>query len=116
MVEAQTVIVATGARANYLGLPSEHKYKNQGVSACAVCDGALPRFRNRPLAVVGGGDSAVEEATYLSEVRQHGLSGASPRQAAGEQDHAARALENPKIDAEVEPRGGRSAGRREATA
>jgi len=65
--EAQTVIVATGARANYLGLPSEEKYKNRGVSGCAVCDGALPRFRNKPLAVIGGGDSAVEEATYLTK-------------------------------------------------
>lgn len=65
-VEAHTVIVATGARANYLGLPSEEKFKNRGVSACAVCDGALPRFRNKPLAVVGGGDSAIEEATYLT--------------------------------------------------
>jgi len=65
-VETQTVIVATGARANYLGLPSEDRFKNRGVSACAVCDGALPRFRNKPLAVVGGGDSAVEEATYVA--------------------------------------------------
>lgn len=64
---AHTLIIATGARANYLGLPSEHAYKNRGVSACAVCDGALPRFRNKPLAVVGGGDSAVEEATYLTK-------------------------------------------------
>src|SRR6185369_10451111 len=60
-VEAESVIIATGARANYLGLPSEEAYKNRGVSACAVCDGALPRFRNKPLIVVGGGDSAVEE-------------------------------------------------------
>jgi thioredoxin reductase (NADPH) len=66
-VRARAVIVATGARANYLGLPSEERYKNQGVSACAVCDGALPRFRNKPLAVIGGGDSAVEEATYLTK-------------------------------------------------
>jgi thioredoxin reductase (NADPH) len=65
--QAQSVIIATGARANYLGLPSEDAYKNRGVSACAVCDGALPRFRNRPLVVVGGGDSAVEEASYLSK-------------------------------------------------
>ncbi len=65
--EAQTIIVATGAKANYLGLPSEDKYKNRGVSACAVCDGALPRFRSKPLMVVGGGDSAVEEADYLSK-------------------------------------------------
>jgi thioredoxin reductase (NADPH) len=65
--ETHALIVATGARANYLGLPSEEAYKNRGVSACAVCDGALPRFRNKPLIVVGGGDSAVEEATYLAK-------------------------------------------------
>ncbi len=66
-VETHTIIVATGARANYLGLPSEEEYKNKGVSACAVCDGALPIYRSKPLAVVGGGDSAVEEATYLTK-------------------------------------------------
>lgn len=65
--ETHTLIIATGARANYLGLPSEEAFKNRGVSACAVCDGALPRFRNKPLIVVGGGDSAVEEATYLTK-------------------------------------------------
>jgi thioredoxin reductase (NADPH) len=67
VVEAQCVIVATGASANWLGLPSEERFKNRGVSACAVCDGALPRFRNKPIVVVGGGDSAVEEATYLTK-------------------------------------------------
>jgi thioredoxin reductase (NADPH) len=67
VVQAKCVIVATGASANWLGLPSEEKFKNRGVSACAVCDGALPRFRNKPLVVVGGGDSAVEEATYLTK-------------------------------------------------
>lgn len=67
MTQAQALIVATGASANYLGLPSEEKFKNLGVSACAVCDGALPRFRNKPLVVVGGGDSAAEEATYLAK-------------------------------------------------
>jgi thioredoxin reductase (NADPH) len=66
-VETLAVIVATGARANYLGLPSEDRFKNNGVSACAVCDGALPRFRNKPVVVVGGGDSAVEEGTYLTK-------------------------------------------------
>ncbi len=68
-VKAHTVIIATGARANYLGLPSEEEYKNKGVSACAVCDGALPIYRAKPLAVVGGGDSAVEEATYLANLK-----------------------------------------------
>ncbi|HEY2587112.1 MAG TPA: thioredoxin-disulfide reductase [Tepidisphaeraceae bacterium] len=66
-IEAQSIVIATGASANYLGLESEHRYKNFGVSACAVCDGALPRFRNQPLIVVGGGDSAAEEGTYLSK-------------------------------------------------
>ena len=65
--QAHAVIIATGARANYLGLESEEKYKNMGVSACAVCDGALPRFRNKPLVVIGGGDSAMEEASFLTK-------------------------------------------------
>ena len=67
VTEAKAVIIAAGARANYLGLPSEEKYKNRGVSACAVCDGALPRFRNKPVVVIGGGDSAVEESDYMSK-------------------------------------------------
>jgi thioredoxin reductase (NADPH) len=66
-IDCHTVIVATGASANYLGLPSEETFRNKGVSACAVCDGALHRFRDRPLVVVGGGDSAVEEASYLTK-------------------------------------------------
>jgi len=66
-LEAHSIVVATGARANYLGLDSEERFKNFGVSACAVCDGALPRFRNKPLIVVGGGDSAAEEGSYLTK-------------------------------------------------
>ena len=65
-VEAQTVIIATGAGHRHLGLENEHKLENKGVTYCATCDGALPMFRQQPLVVVGGGDSACEEATYLT--------------------------------------------------
>lgn len=64
---AKTVIVSTGATAKRLGLPGEETYWQKGMSACAVCDGALPMFRNQPLVVIGGGDSACEEAHFLSK-------------------------------------------------
>ncbi len=68
-IRAHAVIVSTGATANWLGLESELKLAQTGggVSACAVCDGALPMFRDQPLAVVGGGDTAMEEATFLTK-------------------------------------------------
>jgi len=66
ILEAESVIVATGATAKYLGIPSEETYANRGVSACAVCDGFF--YRGKEVAVVGAGDSAAEEATYLANL------------------------------------------------
>ena len=65
-IEAKTIIICTGASAKYLGLPSEQKLIGGGVSACAVCDGFF--YKNQEVAVVGGGDTAVEEATYLAKI------------------------------------------------
>jgi len=70
-VRAHSVIICTGATAKRLNLPSETDYWSRGISACAICDGATPIFRGAPLAVVGGGDSAAEEAIYLTKYGKH---------------------------------------------
>ena len=67
IVIAKAVILAMGAQAKWLGAKDEAKYINNGISACATCDGPLPMFRDKPIFVVGGGDSAVEEATFLTK-------------------------------------------------
>jgi len=66
LIESKTVIIAAGASHKHLGLANEHLLETKGVTYCATCDGAWPMFRNQPLVVVGGGDSACEEATYLT--------------------------------------------------
>lgn len=96
-VKAHSVVIATGATARRLGLPSENAFWSRGISACAICDGATPIFRSAELAVVGGGDSAAEEAVYLTKygshvhllVRRHEM-----RASKAMQD---RVLRNPKI-------------------
>ncbi len=70
-IETHSIIIATGASANKLGLPNENKYWSKGISACAICDGSTPQFRNEELVVVGGGDSACEEAVYLTKYGSH---------------------------------------------
>ena len=95
--ETKTVIIATGASANYLGLPSEDRFKNRGVSACAVCDGGLPRYRDVPLAVVGGGDAAVEEALYLTKTASKVYLIHRRNELRASKIAAQRAMEHPKI-------------------
>ena len=99
-IEALTVIVATGARANWLGVPNEERLAQTGggVSACAVCDGALPAFRDKVLAVVGGGDSAMEESALPHEVRERGSASIHRRdELRASKIMADRVLQHPKI-------------------
>ncbi|HEU0078366.1 MAG TPA: thioredoxin-disulfide reductase [Longimicrobiaceae bacterium] len=101
-IEATSVIVATGARANWIGLPNELRLAQSGggVSACAVCDGALPFFREKVLAVVGGGDSAMEEATYLTKFAREVVIVHRRGEFRASKVMAERALAHPKIRVE----------------
>ena len=95
---AQTVIISTGATAKRLRIPGEERLWQQGISACAVCDGALPIYRNKPLVVIGGGDTAVEEATHLTKFgsRVHVVHRRNELRAS--KIMQARLFANPKID------------------
>ena len=99
-VKSHSVIIATGAKANWLGLDNEQRLAQSGggVSACAVCDGALPMFRDAELAVVGGGDSAVEEASYLTKFASKVYLIVRRDELRASKIMAERAMNNPKID------------------
>jgi thioredoxin reductase (NADPH) len=100
VVDTHSLIIATGATANWLGLPNELRLARSGggVSACAVCDGALPVFRNKVLAVIGGGDSAVEEATYLTKFASKVCIIHRRDQLRASKVMQQRAMSNPKIE------------------
>ncbi|PHH91494.1 hypothetical protein CDD83_223 [Cordyceps sp. RAO-2017] len=94
---ADAVIIATGASARRLHLAGEEQYWQNGVSACAVCDGALPLFRNKPLYVVGGGDSAAEEATFLTKYASHVTVLVRGKALRASKTMASRLLAHPKV-------------------
>lgn len=96
-IQAKSVIVAVGAGHRHLGVPGEHILENKGVTYCATCDGALPMFRNKPLVVVGGGDSACEEAMYLTRFGSEVYLVHRRDQLRASQIMAERTLANPKI-------------------
>ncbi|EXJ79550.1 thioredoxin reductase [Capronia epimyces CBS 606.96] len=94
---ADAVIIATGANARRLDLPGEDKYWQNGISACAVCDGAVPIFRNKPLVVIGGGDSAAEEAIFLTKYGSHVTVLVRKDKLRASKTMAKRLLANPKV-------------------
>lgn len=95
-----SIIIATGASAKRMHLPGEDTYWQSGISACAVCDGAVPIFRNKPLAVVGGGDSAAEEAMYLTKYGSTVYVLVRRDELRASKIMAKRLLSNPKIKVE----------------
>ncbi|KAI1765072.1 hypothetical protein GGR53DRAFT_491462 [Hypoxylon sp. FL1150] len=102
---ADTVILATGASARRLGLAGEEEYWQNGISACAVCDGAVPIFRNKPLVVIGGGDSAAEEATFLTKYGSHVTVLVRKDQLRASSIMAQRLLKHPKVTVKFNTRG-----------
>ena len=96
-IEAKTLIISTGAGHRHLNVPGESELETKGVTYCATCDGALPMFRNQPLVVVGGGDSACEEATFLTRFASTVYLVHRRDQLRASKIMAERALGNPKI-------------------
>ena len=102
---ADAVIVATGANARRLGLPGEEQYWQNGISACAVCDGAVPIFRKKPLVVIGGGDSAAEEAMFLTKYGSKVTVLVRKDKLRASKTMAKRLLSNPKVEVKFNHQG-----------
>ncbi|MBE7413159.1 MAG: thioredoxin-disulfide reductase [Leptospiraceae bacterium] len=98
VTEAKAVIIATGATAKRMNIKGEHDFWQRGISACAVCDGALPIYRNKDLAVIGGGDSAIEEATHLTKFGKKVYLVHRRDKLRASQIMQKKALTNPKIE------------------